>query len=68
VAGFADRHFRIRKEIAGGRTYSVIDQLDEPARIEELAAMIDGEPVTDTSRAKAIEMMRRINRGVRVTS
>ena len=60
VAGFADRHFRIRKEVEGGRTNSVVDELDETERIEELAAMLDGEPVTDASRAKAIEMMRRI--------
>ena len=61
VAGFADKHFRIRKQVAGGRTFSVVDELDDAERVEELAAMLDGEPVTDASRAKAVEMMRRIN-------
>jgi len=64
VAGFADRHLRIRKEVAAGRTYSVVDELGESERIEELAAMLDGEPVTDASRAKAVEMMRRIDLGL----
>jgi DNA repair protein RecN (Recombination protein N) len=65
VAGFADRHLRIHKQVSGGRTFSVVDELDEAARIQELAAMLDGEPVTEASRAKAIEMLRRINAGSR---
>jgi DNA repair protein RecN (Recombination protein N) len=60
VAGYADRHFRIRKEVHAGRTISTVDELDESGRIEELAAMLDGEPVTDASRANAIEMLSRM--------
>jgi DNA repair protein RecN (Recombination protein N) len=60
VAGQADRHLRIRKEEDGGRTFSILDELGEGERIEELAAMLDGEPVTEASRAKAIEMLHRI--------
>jgi DNA repair protein RecN (Recombination protein N) len=65
VAGFADRHLRISKQVSGGRTFSVVDELDEAERIQELAAMLDGEPVTEASRTKAIEMLRRINAGSR---
>ncbi|MGD9713001.1 MAG: DNA repair protein RecN, partial [Thermomicrobiales bacterium] len=61
VAGFADRHFRISKREDVGRTHSVIEQLDDDERIEELAAMFDGEPPTDASRANARDMLERIS-------
>ncbi len=60
VAGFADLHFRISKQVDQGRTHSVVEQLDDHERIEELAAMFDGEPPTPASRANAREMLERI--------
>jgi DNA repair protein RecN (Recombination protein N) len=61
VAAFADRHLRIRKEVVEGRTRSTVEELDAPARLEELAAMLDGEPVTEASRAKARELLDRFS-------
>ena len=60
MAGFADLHFRISKQVESGRTHSVVDELDDTERIEELAAMFDGEPPTAASRANAREMLNRI--------
>ncbi|MCK6578429.1 MAG: DNA repair protein RecN [Anaerolineae bacterium] len=41
LAGFADRHFRVFKQIDGGRTHTQIVSLDsEEQRVEELAAML----------------------------
>lgn len=41
LAGFADRHFRVFKEIDGGRTHTlIVDLSDDEKRAEELAAML----------------------------
>ncbi|MBL8134778.1 MAG: DNA repair protein RecN [Anaerolineae bacterium] len=41
LAGFADRHFRVFKQIDGGRTHTQIVSLEsEEQRVEELAAML----------------------------
>ncbi|CAN5637986.1 DNA repair protein RecN [soil metagenome] len=56
VAAFADWHHSIRKVERDSRTFSTVVQLDEQGRLHELAAMIDGEPVTERSLAKAAEM------------
>lgn len=42
VAAFAEEHFGITKEIYGERTRTVVNQLDETDRIEELARMLGG--------------------------
>lgn len=42
VAAFADEHFGILKETAGERTRTVVNRLDEQARIEELSRMLGG--------------------------
>ncbi len=60
VAGFADQHFRIRKIVEAGRTRSEIEQIEGAERIDELAAMFDGEPPSDASRANAVDMLNRI--------
>lgn len=59
VAAFADGHFRIMKRDARGRTVSDVERLDESERIEELAAMLDGVPVTAAARASARDLAER---------
>jgi len=59
VAAFADGHFRIIKRDVRGRTISDVEQLDEPERIEELAAMLDGVPITPVARASARDLAER---------
>jgi DNA repair ATPase RecN len=39
---------------------SRVRQIADDERIDELAAMLDGEPVTDVSRANARQMLRRV--------
>jgi DNA repair protein RecN (Recombination protein N) len=60
IAAFANAHFRIAKAERGGRTVSQVCQIDDEDRIDELAAMLDGEPVTEASRANARQMLRRV--------
>jgi DNA repair protein RecN (Recombination protein N) len=62
IAAHADAHFRIAKLEADGRTVSRIERLEAAERIEELAAMLDGEPITEAARASATEMLRRARR------
>ena len=60
IAAFGDAHFRISKATADGRVVSTVEELDERAREEELAAMLDGVPVTPESRANATAMLERV--------
>lgn len=62
IAAFAESHFRIAKVERQGRTVSTIEQLDASSRHQELAAMLDGTPVTESSLQSAAEMLRRAGR------
>ena len=53
IAAFADRHFVVRKEQAGGRTRTQVARVEGEARIDELARMAGGERVTDVTRQHA---------------
>ncbi|MFO8112809.1 MAG: DNA repair protein RecN [Desulfosalsimonadaceae bacterium] len=57
IAKFGNRHFRIEKYVEDGRTSARITPLDESSRIEEMARMIGGQTVTETSRAHAAELL-----------
>ena len=57
VAGFADLHIRISKNATDGRSRTEAIELIGPERVDELAAMLDGLPLTATSRAKAEEIL-----------
>jgi DNA repair protein RecN (Recombination protein N) len=59
VAAFADGHFRIVKRDVRGRTISDVERLDGSERIEELAAMLDGVPITPAARASARDLAQR---------
>ena len=56
VAAFADGHFRIVKRDVHGRTISDVERLEAGERVEELAAMLDGIPVTPAARASAQDL------------
>lgn len=58
IAAFADRHFRVQKQVLDGRTVSAVSPLDEHTREEEVARMLGGLTITDRTRAHAEEMIR----------
>ncbi|MCU0491106.1 MAG: DNA repair protein RecN [Chloroflexaceae bacterium] len=58
VAAFADAHYHIAKQFSADRTRTSINQLDEEARVNELASMLDGSP-SEHSRANAREIVTR---------
>ena len=59
VAAFADTHYHIAKEFSADRTRTRIATLSLDQQVDELAAMLDGTPVSEHSRASAREMIGR---------
>jgi DNA repair protein RecN (Recombination protein N) len=57
IASFADQHFLIDKREAGGRTKTKVSLLDDPARTQEVARMLSGATVTETSLQHAAQMI-----------
>ena len=54
-----DAHLRVEKRIEGDRTFSQVVTLEGDARTEELARMVGGATVTETTRALARELLSR---------
>jgi DNA repair protein RecN (Recombination protein N) len=57
IASYADRHFTVRKEVTGGKTESKVRTMEGAERLQELAEMIGGKHITDTTRAQAMELL-----------
>jgi DNA repair protein RecN (Recombination protein N) len=57
VAARADHHWRVSKDVAGERTRTSVDELDDRARTEEIARMLAGASVTDAARAAAVSLL-----------
>lgn len=55
IAAFGDAHFKIRKEVVGERTITLVQELDERGRVEELAQMLG--TTTATTRQNAEELL-----------
>lgn len=59
VAACGERHFQVSKSSDGELTRSEIVPLDNPGRIEEIARMLGGITLTETTRQHAKEMLSR---------
>lgn len=59
VAAFADAHYAIAKVFSDSRTRTVVDCLDDEQRAHEIAAMLDGTPVSEHSIRSAVDMLGR---------
>ena len=59
VAAFADAHYTITKQVEAGRTRSLVQCLETDGRVDEIAAMLDGMPITEASRTTARTMLKR---------
>jgi DNA repair protein RecN (Recombination protein N) len=57
VASQAHWQWSIAKESREGQTFSKVSILDEPGRVEEIARMLGGVKITDTTRQHAKEML-----------
>ena len=61
IASMADKHFLISKSIRSNDTFTSFDVLDETGRIRELARMLGGVHITETTLEHASEMLRLAN-------
>jgi DNA repair protein RecN (Recombination protein N) len=57
IAAQATTHFRIEKNVRGGRTLTSVEPLSHAARVEEIARMIGGSVVTEPVRATARDLL-----------
>lgn len=57
VASCGENHWRVCKHSEGGQTVSEISMLDENQRIGEIARMLGGEVITETTRRHAAELL-----------
>ena len=57
VAACGTQHWQVSKHSGGGQTVSTIRELESSARVEEIARMLGGETLTDTTRRHAAEML-----------
>jgi DNA repair protein RecN (Recombination protein N) len=58
IASFADQHYLIEKKESGGRTKTSVRLLDAEERTREIARMISGAKLTDTSLKHAEQMLK----------
>ncbi len=58
IATFADQHYVIEKKERGGRTRTTIRPVSGEERTEEVARMLSGAKLTDTSRKHAEQMIK----------
>lgn len=57
IAAYADLHLTVRKQSSGKETRTTVKPISGDERIEELAEMIGGQRITDTTRAQARELL-----------
>jgi DNA repair protein RecN (Recombination protein N) len=57
VASQAHQHLRVLKETKGNTTLTRIEPLDKKSQVEELARMLGGVEITETTRKHAREMI-----------
>jgi DNA repair protein RecN (Recombination protein N) len=57
IAAFARTHFSVGKKLIGERAETVVKNLNESERVDELSRMLGGEIITDTARRHALEML-----------
>ena len=60
VASQAHQHFRVAKATQGNSTLTRIEPLDKKAQVEELARMLGGVEITETTRKHAREMISKV--------
>ena len=57
VAAYADRHFKVEKQVVDGRTTTAVALLGDDERVAEMARMLGGVKITDKTLEHAREMI-----------
>jgi DNA repair protein RecN (Recombination protein N) len=55
LASYADSHLHVRKDVSEGRTRTLVQVLEDEARVQELAQMLGGD--SDSTRDIARELL-----------
>jgi DNA repair protein RecN (Recombination protein N) len=58
IASFADHHYLIEKHSSGGRTKTIVRALSPAEQTEEIARMLSGATLTETSRQHAEQLLK----------
>ena len=58
IATFADHHYTIEKKQSAGRTRTLVRPITGDERTQEIARMLSGAKLTDTSRKHAEQMLK----------
>ncbi|SDM88180.1 DNA replication and repair protein RecN [Psychrobacillus sp. OK028] len=58
VAAMADQHLMIKKEVSGNRTFTVLEEVQNDKRAEELSRMMSGEEITSTTLQHSKELLK----------
>ncbi len=58
IATFADHHYVIEKKQAAGRAHTTVRRIEGEERTEEVARMLSGAKLTETSRKHAEQMIK----------
>ena len=61
VAAAGDHQWQVSKAAANGKAASAVAVLDSDARVEEIARMLGGVKITETTRKHAAEMLEMVN-------
>jgi DNA repair protein RecN (Recombination protein N) len=61
IAAFADQHFVLEKAERNGRTHTGVRLMQPEERVEEIARMLSGASLTETSRRHAEQMLKASN-------
>jgi len=57
IASFGAAHLRVEKQVADGRTATMVSKIDDQQKIEEISRMLGGVDVTETARDHARAML-----------
>jgi DNA repair protein RecN (Recombination protein N) len=57
IASYADRHLTVRKEVVDNQTATTVRFMSGAERLQEMAEMIGGQRITETTRAQAQELL-----------
>jgi DNA repair protein RecN (Recombination protein N) len=60
LAVFGEQHFRVQKQVADGRTHTVVESVAGEERLQELAQMMGG--VSEGTRRSANELLQSVAR------
>jgi len=57
IAASGDSHYRIYKEETDDSTFTTVDKLSDKQTVDEIARLLGGENITETTRKSAVELL-----------